>query len=231
METITLPKSLRLFGRDPPARKTTINKADISDPIVDTWTGPQAYEWLPTVPAGPRSSNPSFIAASSLALKVETRFKAPEIDIDDGEVGISSGLLQVIGEIQNSNPYTETESQEIPVASNYDARSKAPHFEGNNEDIDTSLQRTVGGSQSRNFDSQREFEHCRDVPKTRWHIELTSTEPSHPNPFLSAVPLDEEISNDPEIFAPASFVKVYNILCLAATLFEFKTTSILIEAR
>ncbi|KAG4437681.1 hypothetical protein IFR05_006843 [Cadophora sp. M221] len=231
VETITLPKGLRLLGRNPPASKKTINKADISDPIVYSWPGPRTYEceWLPRVPLVPGSFERTFMSKSSDASKADAHFKVPKIESDNSGAQTSPRLLQVTGEVQSGNPCTKTETEKMSVASYDDSRSKV-HSERNNEDKDTWLQQTILESQSTSFNSQGEPEHRPDEPKIRWHIELPSTEPSHPNPFLSEIPLDDEIRDDPAFYAPGSFVKVYNILYLAASLFEFKTTSILIEA-
>ncbi|KAH7354772.1 hypothetical protein BKA65DRAFT_228383 [Rhexocercosporidium sp. MPI-PUGE-AT-0058] len=228
VETTTLPKGLRLLGLNPTAGKKPINKWDISDPIVHTLPG-QASEWLPTVPAGPGSSDPSAAAKSSVAAKADARIKVPSIETDLGEVGISPPLLRSIGEIQNSNPYTGAESEETSITPD-DAPSEVFRLKKNNEGIETSRRQKTAEMQSKELDSWTEFKRRRDVLKAHWDIELPSQEPGYLNPFQSAVPLEDEISDDPEIYAPGSFVKVYNVLYLAASLFEFNTTCILMEA-
>ncbi|KAK0103378.1 hypothetical protein ONS95_005404 [Cadophora gregata] len=198
VETITLPRGLRLLGRSPTvSSRKPLRKADISEPIL---LSSSAYEGVLT-------------QTSSKAQPLELVVTAPAADVTLEGNNEQVPQIHIASDAGSVTPADTTDTDnDSYVETGSNVAKDAPKLE-----VDIGEKWTPPNLDMLEFQmddlKSRTFEDRRNHHKTRWQPPL---DPFYPNPSSSAMPMDDEVDGDIDTGIPE-----YNVLYIAASLFQF----------
>ncbi|PVH84237.1 hypothetical protein DL98DRAFT_512629, partial [Cadophora sp. DSE1049] len=207
VETITLPRGLRLFGRNPTVNRKPLSKTDISEPIL---LSSSAYEGILTQTASKAQPlelvDPSLV--DHIPSKTNSQPEVPQIRITSDTSIVERGDTS---DTQNND--SSFESIRSGTSSSAKAPSRIPRLKTNIGETRTLQDPATTDFQLGDLDFEKDF----DDRRNRFNTGRQSSPGSfYRNPFSSAMPMDDEVNDDSDDDVPN-----YKVLYIAASLFGF----------
>jgi len=219
VETITLPKGLRLLGRNPTVSRRALRKTDISEPIL---LSSSAYEGTLLQIASKVQSleliaplNPGDIPSTEINSEI------PQIPVTSDS---STAEPREINDVQKDDSSFELKTSGASASAQ--ATSRIPRLKSDNGQKRTLPDLAKADFQLGELDFEKDFNDRQDRPDAD---RQSSPDSFYRNPFSSAMPMDDEIPGGSNS-AVSNVTPDFKILYIAASLFEFNISRSVREA-